>query len=249
MMRRVRAFSVIALVVSAVVVLIGAVKFHGDPARPRDVAMTAVDTSAWQRQRTTVLTCEPLTFGAGSVFGVMKFTLRSFAPTHGKPVAVPTNTDLTYAGLLAGRDVLNDYIRATPGKKIVFAYSRGAQFASEWLRAYADAPDAPSPSDLSFVLIGNPQRRLGGTLGTTLDGVRLLPTPDDTRYPVTDLTRRRDGWSNADNWPARTTLAARTELASRGKFVVHANYAFNSLDDPRNMVRAVVGNTTYLVGP
>ncbi len=196
-----------------------------------------------------MLTCEPLTFGAGSMVGVMRFTLRGFAVTHGRPVTVPTNTNLTYAGLLAGRDVLNDYIRKTPGKKIVFAYSRGAQFASEWLRTYASAVDAPPASELSFVLIGNPQRRLGGVVGKTLDGVELQSTPDDTQYSVVDLTRQKDGWANSDNWPSPATLAARTNLASRGKFVVHANYAFNSIDDPRNQVREVVGNTTYLVGP
>ncbi|WP_338836953.1 hypothetical protein [Gordonia polyisoprenivorans] len=89
---------------------------------------------------TTVLTCQPLDFNAGNLFDLMNTTLSGFAPSHGTPVTVPSNADLTMAGLNAGRDALNTAIMNTPGRKIVFGYSRGAQIASEWLRYYASKP-------------------------------------------------------------------------------------------------------------
>lgn len=198
---------------------------------------------------TTVLTCEPLLIGLGAIASLtMNATLSGFAPSHGTPVSVPPSNDLTYAGLLKGRDTLDDYIRQTPGKKIVFGYSRGAQIASEWLRAFADKPDAPAASELSFVLIGNPQRRLGGDLGRTLDGVTLQPAPDNTQYTVTDISRRWDGWSNADNWPDGPNAEAQQQLQN-GKFGAHTAYWSTTVSGPQNQTRAVVGNTTYVVAP
>jgi hypothetical protein len=198
---------------------------------------------------TTVLTCQPLDFNAGNLFDLMNTTLSGFAPSHGTPVTVPSNADLTMAGLNAGRDALNTAIMNTPGRKIVFGYSRGAQIASEWLRYYANKPDAPDADDLSFVLIGNPQRRLGGAPGKTLDGVQLLPTPDTTQYTVTDLSRRWDGWANTDNWPDGPSFSASNYLNTVGRWIVHSNYTQQSVTDPANMTRAVVGHTTYVVTP
>lgn len=216
----------------------------GPPERSAGVALAA------DNRTTTVLTCEPLLIGLGAfAAATMNTTLSGFAPAHGTPVGVPASNDLTYAGLLKGRDNLNDSIRNTPGKKIVFGYSRGAQIASEWLRAYAGKPGAPSASDLSFVLIGNPQRRLGGDLGKTLDGVTLRPAPDNTRYTVTDISRRWDGWANTDNWPDGPNPAAQEKLANNKFSGAHTSYWWTSINSPQNQTRAVVGNTTYVVAP
>ena len=201
---------------------------------------------------TTVLTCEPLTMGMGGVVHIMDRSLQGFASAPGRrEVAVPTTTDLSYAGLMRGRDILNSYITRTPGKKVVFGYSRGAQIASEWLRTYADKAGAPAASELSFVFIGNPQRRLGGKPHMkTAEGIELLPTPDDTQYQVTDISKRWDGWSNADNWPVGPTRAAdMARLSTQGRFVDHSAYDTTWIGDHRQRVRAVKGNTTYLVAP
>lgn len=217
--------------------------------------MPAPGTTLVASETTTVLTCEPLDFGTDNLIHIMNTTLSGFAPAHGTVVRVPTDSNLTWAGLRHARDILQTYIAKTPGRKIVFGYSRGAQVDSEWLRAYADRPQAPSSSDLTFVFIGNPQRRIGGSIGKTLDGVQLLPAPDTTQYTVTDISRRRDGWANADNWPdglgsnGSSSVGTSAYLNTIGKFVVHSHYEDNAIDDPHNQVRAVAGHTTYIVGP
>ena len=189
--------------------------------------------------------------GMGKVVNIMDRSLQGFARKYGKPVAVPTTTDLSYAGLMRGRDILNNYIKRTPGKKIVMGYSRGAQIASEWLRTYAKRADAPEASELSFIFIGNPQRRFGGKPHMkTLEGIELLPTPDNTKYKVTDIAKRWDGWANADNWPVGPTNAAdMSKLSTAGRFVDHSAYDTTWIGDHRDRVRAVRGNTTYLVAP
>lgn len=235
------AFCLIALLAASILLAIP---------RPSPAEWSAGVALAADNKTTTVLTCEPLLIGLGAVAtATMNTTLSGFAPAHGTPVSVPPSNDLTYAGLLKGRDNLNDSIRNTPGKKIVFGYSRGAQIASEWLRTYAGKAGAPSASDLSFVLIGNPQRRLGGDLGKTLDGVALQPTPDNTRYTVTDISRRWDGWANADNWPDGPNSGAQAKLANNKFSGAHTSYWSTSIDSPQNQTRAVVGNTTYVVAP
>ena len=252
-----RAFRSVLLTISALLCVICL-----NVATPPHSAAAPLDPTArpGRQTHTTVLTCEPLIFGADGILHIMNTTFSRYAPTHGTPVRVPTVVDLRWAGLLRGRDLLNDYIRRTPGKKIVFGYSRGAQIASEWLRTYAGRADAPPAADLSFVLIGNLQRRFGGSMGRTLDGHQLEPTPDYTQYKVVDFSRRWDGWSNGDNWPGSADngsagssgsadASAQLRLQGRGKWITHSNYQRNSISDPRNRVRTTVGNTTYLVGP
>ena len=198
----------------------------------------------------TVLTLEPLDFGSDKLTGLMNSTLSKFAPTYSTaraPVRVPSNSDLTWQGLLKARDALDTSLQQVPGKKIVFGWSRGAQVASEWLRSYAGKPGKASAADVSFILIGNPQRRLGGSSGATLDGHKLEPTPDTTQYQVTDLSRRWDGWANTDNWPGSPNDAgAKIFLKTVGKWTVHSSYSDVSATSD-NMVRGTVGNTTYLV--
>ncbi|RPA59400.1 PE-PPE domain-containing protein [Gordonia oryzae] len=231
----------IVLLTSTIAVLAGLITTAPAHAAPARSPATA--------QATTVLTCQPLDFNLGDLFNLMNTTLSGFAPSHGTPVTVTSNSDLTMAGLIAGRDALNTAIMNTPGKKIIFGYSRGAQIASEWLRYYAKSPDAPAAGELSFVLIGNPQRRLGGAPGMTLDGVQLLATPDNTKYTVTDLSRRWDGWANTDNWPDGASVSASNYLNTVGRWIIHSNYTQQSINSPANMTRAVVGHTTYVVTP
>ncbi len=55
---------------------------------------------------------------------------------------------------VAASDGGADTVTDTP--TVVFAFSNGAMVASEWMAEHADDPDAPSPDEVSFVLIGNP---------------------------------------------------------------------------------------------
>ncbi|GAA4399045.1 PE-PPE domain-containing protein [Tsukamurella soli] len=196
---------------------------------------------------TTVLTLEPLDLGTDSLTNLMATVLQGFATAAGRvQQRVAESSNLTWAGLQADAAALNTALTATPGPKVVLGWSRGAQVASVWLQTYAGTAGAPSPSQLSFILLGNPQRRLGGRPGgETLDGVALQPTPDTTAYTVLDISRRWDGWSNWDDWPAMSSADQGRLIL--GMWVDHANYSNVGVADPTNQTRATVGNTTYVV--
>ena len=198
---------------------------------------------------TTVLTLSGLTY---NIVDIMGDVLQGFANSPGhirKAIIYPAAADAQ--SIPAGVALLDDAIRTTPGKLVVLGHSQGAQVAGQWLREFAGRPDAPPPDRLSFILIGNPERRLGGRTGRKgLDGNPIQPTPDNTQYQVTDITRRWDGWGNADDWPDLD--AGNPDIERRlaqGRGADHIGYNVVSLGDPAMQVRAKVGNTTYLVAP
>lgn len=194
----------------------------------------------------TVLTVEPLDFGVGNRMAKL---LRGFATRPGHrhtPIDYPAT--LSRSSIPKGVDALAQQIADVPGDKVVLAHSQGAQVASEWLRAHAGAPGAPPPARLWFILTGNPQRRIGGRARRSVTGDRLLPTPDDTQYRVFDLARRWDGWANWDNYPDGPSRRARARLIL-GMTADHTDYTDVGVDDPANRVRAVVGNTVYIITP
>ncbi len=195
----------------------------------------------------TVLTVEGLDFG---VVDMMPRVLRGFATTDGRTrVRVRYPASASAASIDAGVGALERELRSTTGEKIVLAHSQGAQVVSGWLREYAGQPDAPPAAELSFVLIGNPLRRLGARPnGKGFDRKPLQATPDDTQYRVLDICRRWDGWANADNWPDRLTMTARARLLV-GMGFDHSHYDDVDVEGADNRVRGVVGNTTYVVAP
>jgi len=100
------------------------------------------------------------------------------------------------AAVISGRDQLDAVLEAgiRTGPQIVFGYGLGAVIACRWLSDLA--PNSPVlPSEVSFVLIGNPARRYGGKAayyGTA------VPPPVNTKYIVLDVARQYDG---AADWP------------------------------------------------
>ena len=197
---------------------------------------------------TTVLTLSGLTY---NVVDYMGDALHGFANSPGhvrKAVIYPAAA--SSKSIPAGVVALDEAIRSTGGDLVVLAHSQGAQVVGGWLREFAGRPDAPSPDRLSFILIGNPERRLGWNPERKgFDGEPLLPTPDDTQYRVLDITRRWDGWGNADNWPdGGPGLKDKAHLMF-GQATDHTDYSKVALDDPEMKIRAQVGNTTYLVAP
>ena len=199
-------------------------------------------------EMTTVLTLSGLTY---NVVDNMGDALSGFATAPGhirKAVSYPAAASAT--SIPAGVIALDDAIRATPGDIVVLAHSQGAQVVGGWLREYAQRPDAPPPDRLRFILLGNPERRLGWNPERKgFDGNPLLPTPDDTQYQVLDITRRWDGWGNADNWPDGDPGLKDKARLMLGRATDHVDYSKVSLDDPAMQVRAQVGNTSYLVAP
>lgn len=186
----------------------------------------------------TVLTVSAMDLGADKLINYMARVCRGFAVTGGRrqiQVRYPATLDPNGTGSIAiGADNLDRLIRATPGPKIVLGYSQGAQVAGAWLRKYAHRTDAPDPAELSFILIGNPERKYGQQPWTKLQ------TPDWTQYTVRDVARRDDHWANYHGVPANRLAAMFGGT--------HTNYFSVDLNEPAEVVK-VVGNTTYSLVP
>jgi hypothetical protein len=188
---------------------------------------------------TTVLTVSALDLGIDRTINYMKRVCKGFAVADGRTqvqVKYPATLDPNGTGSIAiGCDNLNTLIRATPGPKIVLGYSQGAQVCGAWLRKYARYWDAPPATELSFILIGNPERRYGQQPWTK------KITPDDSQYMVRDVARRGDNWAD---WQGQTSNRF---LALFGK--VHTNYWGTDIYDPNAEIVKTVGNTTYVRVP
>lgn len=135
-----------------------------------------------------------------------------------------------------GLKTIDATIDATPGTKVVFSYSEGARSVTGWLKEHADDPDAPSPDELSFVVIGNPTRAYGGSDSA------VMP---QTQYQVIDISRQYDFASDFPDNPFNLL----TLLNSLAAFtVIHTAYEDVDMYDPANIVWKE-GNTTYVFVP
>lgn len=124
------------------------------------------------------------------------------------------------------------------GPQIVFGYSQGARIVGDWLEEHAGTEGAPSPDELSFVLIGNPGRKHGGA------HVEWGQTTPETEYKVLDVSRQYD---MASDYPDHFNLLAIAN-AYAGFTFVHANYEEVDLYDSANYFWTE-GNTTYVFVP
>lgn len=190
----------------------------------------------------TVLTLGALDLGADRLFNYMRRVCRGYAVSPGHrqvqvkyPAVLDPSGDNPRGSIQTGATNLDRLIRSTPGSKEVLAYSQGAQVVGAWMRRYAGKPDAPTPAELSFILIGNPERRIGKQPWTT------KTTPDTTAYRVMDVARRGDNWAD---WHGQTSNRI---LALFGS--IHTNYWGVDLHDPHAETLAVAGNTTYIRVP
>lgn len=188
---------------------------------------------------TAVLTVGPLDMGIDRMVNYMRRVCLRYAVTNGRhqirikyPAVLDPSGDRPHGSIQTGATRLNTAIRTTPGPKIVLAYSQGAQVAGAWLRRYAYQPDAPHPNTLSFILIGNPERRYGKQPWTA------KVTPDDTQYTVRDVARSGDNWADYKGVPASRFLA----MFGR----IHTDYWGVNLEVPGTIIHTV-GNTTYEV--
>ena len=135
-----------------------------------------------------------------------------------------------------GITTIETTIDATPGTKVVFSYSEGARSVADWMEQHADDPDAPSPDELSFVLIGNPTRAYGGS------DKKAMP---QTQYQVIDVSRQYDPASDFPDDPTNL-IALLNSLAAFT--VIHTDYEGVDMYDPANIVWKE-GNTTYVFVP
>ncbi|MDZ5085480.1 MULTISPECIES: PE-PPE domain-containing protein [Mycobacteriaceae] len=135
-----------------------------------------------------------------------------------------------------GITTIETTIDATPGTKVVFSYSEGARSVADWMEQHADDSDAPSPDELSFVLIGNPTRAYGGS------DKKVMP---QTQYQVIDVSRQYDPASDFPDDPTNF-IALLNSLAAFT--VIHTDYEGVDMYDPANIVWKE-GNTTYVFVP
>lgn len=106
---------------------------------------------------------------------------------------------------------------------IVFARSQGAQAVTEWMGQHAGELDAAE--NLTFVLLGNPERETGFRAQNNFTD----PTPTDTRFTVIDITRQYDGWAD---WPDHFNVLAIMN-ATMGMTSIHNDY--ESIDAPASV--------------
>jgi hypothetical protein len=144
-----------------------------------------------------------------------------------------------------GVTALNNAVRSTPGQKIVLAHSQGSQVASNWMRQYAIDPSAPGANELTFILFGNPLRSDGGYLigRPEIGHTTGLPTPTNTKWPIIDVTRRYEGWSD---WVKDESNKWAVDNAKAGKLKTHPRYDQVDIYSQANTVWQS-GNTTYVL--
>ncbi|WP_370332768.1 PE-PPE domain-containing protein [Mycolicibacterium hippocampi] len=126
----------------------------------------------------------------------------------------------------------------TTGQQIVFAYSEGARAAERWLDENAGQEGAPSPEELSFVLMGNPTRKYGGA-------DRDFDTFPETEYKVLDVSREYDAASDFPDNPFNLLALLN---ASAGFMFTHQDYEQVDIYSPANYVWTE-GNITYVFVP
>lgn len=193
----------------------------------------------------TVLTLEPLDM---NVLGnTLRLQLKGAPCLGNRVIKVEYPASFAAKSIDLGVEALNKSVHQYPGPKLVFAHSQGAQVCSRWLRKYAAAPDAPSPKELSFLLIGNPLRKYGGyIIGKPEVGGQIgLPTPNDSPYAVTDIKAQYDGWADIPDKPGKWALLN----AATGRNGRHCyGYLGADMNDP-NRKAYQENTTTYVMLP
>ncbi len=155
-----------------------------------------------------------------------------------RPIQYLSGTPLV--GEFSGLSVLTVALWLAPSPTTVVGFSQGSLIATEWLRGNDGRWGAPSPEDLSFVLVANPLRKYGGLRPAyEIDE----PTPD-TRYEVLDIAIEYDGVADLpDN--LLNFLAVANALA--GSQYVHIyGYSDVDLENAEKLVWKD-GNTTYVL--
>lgn len=172
----------------------------------------------------------------------------SKSPYSMEKIQYPCSMDID--SISDGVEAADDWARSTEGPKIIFGMSQGAQVASDLIDAYADDPTAPPPSELMFVLIGNPRDSWRGYAAS--EGVQEVDTGIaefirvDTGYKIVQAKIRFDGWTD---WPADTANSEAVSNANIGKFLRHDDYPKWDLFDPRNTVWFENENTVHVLSP
>ncbi|GJF19180.1 hypothetical protein NGTWS1803_08910 [Mycolicibacterium cyprinidarum] len=143
-------------------------------------------------------------------------------------------------GEFSGLTALTVALWVAESPTTVLGFSQGSLIATEWLRRNSGKAGAPSPEDLSFVLVANPLRKYGGVRPAyDID----KPTPD-TGYDVLDIAIEYDGVSDFPDNPFNLLALAN---AFAGSQYVHI-YGYDDVDlENADKLVWKVGNTTYVL--
>ncbi len=139
----------------------------------------------------------------------------------------PIWTGPGYFGL--GVEALRRELAGNPGEETtIFGFSEGAVVASQWLEKHLEDPEAyPAPENLTFIVIGNPGRKYGGS--GTVWGQKWPTSP----YRVIDVAQQYDP---TVDMPTNTFNVLATLNATMGFFTNHLGKGYSDvdIDDPAN---------------
>jgi VCBS repeat-containing protein len=196
----------------------------------------------------TVLGLDP------AFFPVMGTWMNDFATINGRTFHRVWYPNIPSAkNAEAGVAALDKHLHETPGMKIIFGHSMGAQVAAKWLREKGPTSDIPA-SEVVFILCGNPERKYGGALSVPATPKlwqvwQVEPTygdpgiPDDTPYTVIDYARQYDWWADGPT-VATPSRAAQSNCSQ----AVHSDYFHVGIDDA-DVLTYVEGNRIYKLKP
>lgn len=129
----------------------------------------------------------------------------------------PFNGDLTLGQSAAvGLDTMAAAVRDTPGQKIVLGASGSTVVVDDLMRRLANDPNAPSPDEISFVVMGDANRGVfRGFQGIKVPIFDYVPDVPVTPYNVIVIKGEYDG---IGDWPDRwwNVLAVANALAGTG---------------------------------
>jgi hypothetical protein len=162
-------------------------------------------------------------------------------------VQIPYNNLLpTLANSVAAVNMLDSYVTNTatyPGPNTVVGLSMGAEMIDKWLRDKGPT-SAVSPSNLSFVLLADPEHRYNGA---TVRAPTVFPPayggvglPAATPYHAIVFTRQYDGFADYPN--VDNPIAISNALVGQG--LIHTDYGGESLYDS-DLFSLTQGNVVY----
>jgi hypothetical protein len=170
---------------------------------------------------------------------------QQFTPEQFWPVT-PQLGGLTFEQSVAqGVSLLDSGIKAQLGlgnSVVVFGYSQSATIANNEINALMALPAnlRPDASQLSFVLVGDPNNPDGGLLGRfpgfyipILDVAFNGATPPNSPYPTAIYTGQYDGIADAPQYPLHVLSDVNAFL---GYFFVHNTYPLLTPDQVANAV-------------
>lgn len=194
-----------------------------------------------------VLTLDPAFFG-----GTTELALREWARRTGSVQRINYGAIPLPSIVAGGVNMLDAALRNATVKVYVIGWSEGAQVIAKWLRDHGPTSNV-DPANVTFVLIGNPERKHGGACVVQSPPKKFFGLiapkahyggcgiPDDTPYRVYDVARQYDGWADVPTvtHPCHLSLSTIDDAYHMDYFTVGLEGALSHTE----------GNVTYVLIP